>query len=153
MTGVQTCALPICWNESYCDQAVTKILKNKKEYFTTICRLGIKPFEKGAYLCATLYEDKNQLKTRIYRIRAIESMNIIKIFAGLCMGTLLFVTSMFAVIFITRGYHDIYMRTVITVSDLREKYMDPEPIAEVTDRKSTRLNSSHPSSTRMPSSA
>lgn len=121
------------WNESYCDQAVTKILKNKKEYFTTICRLGIKPFEKGAYLCATLYEDKNQLKTRIYRIRAIESMNIIKIFAGLCMGTLLFVTSMFAVIFITRGYHDIYMRTVITVSDLREKYMDPEPIAEVTD--------------------
>lgn len=60
-------------------------------------------------------------------------MNIIKIFAGLCMGTLLFVTSMFAVIFITRGYHDIYMRTVITVSDLREKYMDPEPIAEVTD--------------------
>ena len=25
------------------------------------------------------------------------------------------------------------MRTVITVSDLREKYMDPEPIAEVTD--------------------
>ena len=49
------------------------------------------------------------------------------------MGTLLFVTSMFAVIFITRGYHDIYMRTVITVSDLREKYMDPEPIAEVTD--------------------
>lgn len=89
--------------------------------------------KKGAYLCATLYEDKNQLKTRIYRIRAIESMNIIKIFAGLCMGTLLFVTSMFAVIFITRGYHDIYMRTVITVSDLREKYMDPEPIAEVTD--------------------
>lgn len=121
------------WNESYCDHAVTKVLKDKKEYFTTVCRLGIKPFEKGAYLCAALYEDKNQLKTRIYRIKAIESINIIKIFAGLCMGTLLCVTSMFAVIFITRGYHDIYMRTVITVGDLREKYMDTEPIAEVTD--------------------
>ena len=121
------------WNESYCDQAVTKVLKDKKEYFTTVCRLGIKPFEKGAYLCAALYEDKNQLKTRIYRIKAIETMNIRKIFAGICMSTLLFVTSMFAVIFITRGFHDIYMRTVIVVGDFMEKYTDSEEIAEVTD--------------------
>lgn len=121
------------WNESYCDQAVTKVLKDKKEYFTTVCRLGIKPFQKGAYLCAALYEDKNQLKTRIYRIKAIESINIRKIFAGICMSTLLFVTSMFAVIFITRGFHDIYMRTVIAVGDFMEQHTDAEPIAEITD--------------------
>ena len=40
------------WNESYCDHAVTNILKDKKQYFTTVCRLGIQPFQKGAYLCA-----------------------------------------------------------------------------------------------------
>ena len=37
------------------------------------------------------------------------------------------------------------------------QYMDPEDVEQITlevaDRKSTRLNSSHPSSSRMPSSA
>lgn len=121
------------WNESYCDYAVTKILKNKKEYFTTVCKLGIKPFQKGTYLCAALYEDKNQLKTRIYRMKAIESMNIRKIFVGICMNIVLFVASLFAVVFITRGYHDIYMRTVIALRDFKEKYIYTEPTAEATD--------------------
>ena len=62
------------WNETYCDLESTTIMKSKKRYFTTICEIGISPFAKGAYLCAALGEDKNQLKTRILRIKTIEKI-------------------------------------------------------------------------------
>ena len=102
------------WNESYCDHAVTNILKDKKQYFTTICRLGIQPFQKGAYLCAALYEDKNQLKTRIYRIKAVRHLNKRKMLGGVCMNVLLLVASFWTIVFITRGYHRLYMSAIMS---------------------------------------
>ena len=104
------------WNESYCDHAVTNILKDKKQYFTTVCRLGIQPFQKGAYLCAALYEDKNQLKTRIYRIKAVRHLNKRKMLGGVCMNVLLIVASFWTIVFITRGYHRLYMSAIMSLN-------------------------------------
>lgn len=104
------------WNESYCDYAVTKILKDKKQYFTTVCKLGIQPFQKGAYLCAALYEDKNQLKTRIYRIKAVRYLNKRKTLGGACMNVLLVIASFWTVVFITRGYHRLYMSAIMSLN-------------------------------------
>lgn len=121
------------WNESYCDYEVTKVLKNKKEYFTTVCRLGIEPFHKGAYLCAALYEDKNQLKTRIYRIKALQNVRK-KGFTEIVVTLMLIFVSFSAVTFITKGYHRIYMSTIMMFGDLQGDVNPEENGVKVTDR-------------------
>lgn len=103
------------WNESYCDYEVTKVLKNKKEYFTIVCRLGIEPFHKGAYLCAALYEDKNQLKTRIYRIKALQNVRK-KGFTEIVVTLMLIFVSFSAVTSIRQGYHRLYMTAIMSLN-------------------------------------
>ena len=120
------------WNESYCDYAVTQVLKNKKQYFTTVCRLGIQPFQKGAYLCAALYEDKNQLKTRIYRIKAMQDTNK-KAAAQISAVMILLLVSFGSVVLITQGYHRIYMSTIMMLGDIQQEIYLKEGGAETRD--------------------
>lgn len=120
------------WNESYCDYAVTQILKDKKQYFTTVCRLGIQPFQKGAYLCAALYEDKNQLKTRIYRIKAMQDTNK-KAAAQISVVMILLLVSFGSVVLITQGYHRIYMSTIMMLGDIQQEIYLKEGGAETRD--------------------
>ena len=120
------------WNESYCDYAVTQVLKDKKQYFTTVCRLGIQPFQKGAYLCAALYEDKNQLKTRIYRIKAMQDTNK-KAAAQISAVMILLLVSFGSVVLITQGYHRIYMSTIMMLGDIQQEIYLKEGGAETRD--------------------
>lgn len=120
------------WNESYCDYAVTQVLKDKKQYFTTVCRLGIQPFQKGAYLCAALYEDKNQLKTRIYRIKAMQDTNK-KAAAQISVVMILLLVSFGSVVLITQGYHRIYMSTIMMLGDIQQEIYLKEGGAETRD--------------------
>lgn len=120
------------WNESYCDYAVTQVLKDKKQYFTTVCRLGIQPFQKGAYLCAVLYEDKNQLKTRIYRIKAMQDTNK-KAAAQISVVMILLLVSFGSVVLITQGYHRIYMSTIMMLGDIQQEIYLKEGGAETRD--------------------
>ena len=120
------------WNESYCDYAVTQVLKNKKQYFTTVCRLGIQPFQKGTYLCAALYEDKNQLKTRIYRIKAMQDTNK-KAAAQISAVMILLLVSFGSVVLITQGYHRIYMSTIMMLGDIQQEIYLKEGGAETRD--------------------
>ena len=120
------------WNESYCDYAVTQVLKDKKKYFTTVCRLGIQPFQKGAYLCAALYEDKNQLKTRIYRIKAMQDTNK-KAAAQISAVMILLLVSFGSVVLITQGYHRIYMSTIMMLGDIQQEIYLKEGGAETRD--------------------
>ena len=120
------------WNESYCDYAVTQVLKNKKQYFTTVCRLGIQPFQKGTYLCAALYEDKNQLKTRIYRIKAMQDTNK-KAVAQISAVMILLLVSFGSVVLITQGYHRIYMSTIMMLGDIQQEIYLKEGGAETRD--------------------
>ena len=120
------------WNESYCDYAVTQVLKDKKQYFTTVCRLGIQPFQKGAYLCAALYEDKNQLKTRIYRIKAMQDTNK-KSAAQISVVMILLLVSFGSVVLITQGYHRIYMSTIMMLGDIQQEIYLKEGGAETRD--------------------
>lgn len=120
------------WNESYCDYAVTQVLKNKKQYFTTVCRLGIQPFQKGTYLCAALYEDKNQLKTRIYRIKAMQDTNK-KAAAQISVVMILLLVSFGSVVLITQGYHRIYMSTIMMLGDIQQEIYLKEGGAETRD--------------------
>lgn len=120
------------WNESYCDYAVTQVLKDKKQYFTTVCRLGIQPFQKGAYLCAALYEDKNQLKTRIYRIKAMQDTNK-KAAAQISVVMILLLVSFGSVVLITQGYHRIYMSTIMMLGDMQQEIYLKEGGAETRD--------------------
>ena len=120
------------WNESYCDYAVTQVLKNKKQYFTTVCRLGIQPFQKGTYLCAALYEDKNQLKTRIYRIKAMQDTNK-KAAAQISAVMILLLVSFGSVVLITQGYHRIYMLTIMMLGDIQQEIYLKEGGAETRD--------------------
>lgn len=120
------------WNESYCNYAVTQVLKNKKQYFTTVCRLGIQPFQKGAYLCAALYEDKNQLKTRIYRIKAMQDTNK-KAAAQISAVMILLLVSFGSVVLITQGYHRIYMSTIMMLGDIQQEIYLKEGGAETRD--------------------
>ena len=120
------------WNESYCDYAVTQVLKDKKQYFTTVCRLGIQPFQKGAYLCAALYEDKNQLKTRIYRIKEMQDTNK-KAAAQISAVMILLLVSFGSVVLITQGYHRIYMSTIMMLGDIQQEIYLKEGGAETRD--------------------
>ena len=120
------------WNESYCDYAVTQVLKDKKQYFTTVCRLGIQPFQKGAYLCAALYEDKNQLKTRIYRIKAMQDTNK-KAAAQISVVMILLLVSFGSVVLITQGYHRIYMSTIMMLGNIQQEIYLKEGGAETRD--------------------
>ena len=120
------------WNESYCDYAVTQVLKDKKQYFTTVCRLGIQPFQKGTYLCAALYEDKNQLKTRIYRIKAMQDTNK-KAAAQISVVMILLLVSFGSVVLITQGYHRIYMSTIMMLGDIQQEIYLKEGGAETRD--------------------
>lgn len=120
------------WNESYCDYAVTQVLKDKKQYFTTVCRLGIQPFQKGAYLCAALYEDKNQLKTRIYRIKAMQDTNK-KAAAQISVVMILLLVSFGSVVLITQGYHRIYMSTIMMLGDIQQEIYLKEGGSETRD--------------------
>ena len=120
------------WNESYCDYAVTQVLKNKKQYFTTVCRLGIQPFQKGTYLCAALYEDKNQLKTRIYRIKEMQDTNK-KAAAQISAVMILLLVSFGSVVLITQGYHRIYMSTIMMLGDIQQEIYLKEGGAETRD--------------------
>lgn len=120
------------WNESYCDYAVTQVLKDKKQYFTTVCRLGIQPFQKGAYLCAALYEDKNQLKTRIYRIKAMQDTNK-KAAAQISVVMILLLVSFGSVVLITQGYHRIYMSMIMMLGDIQQEIYLKEGGAETRD--------------------
>ena len=120
------------WNESYCDYAVTQVLKDKKQYFTTVCRLGIQPFQKGAYLCAALYEDKNQLKTRIYRIKEMQDTNK-KAAAQISAVMILLLVSFGSVVLITQGYHRIYMLTIMMLGDIQQEIYLKEGGAETRD--------------------
>ena len=120
------------WNESYCDYAVTQVLKDKKQYFTTVCRLGIQPFQKGTYLCAALYEDKNQLKTRIYRIKAMQDTNK-KAAAQISAVMILLLVSFGSVVLITQGYHRIYMSTIMMLGDIQQEIYLKEGGAETRD--------------------
>lgn len=113
-------------------EAVTQVLKNKKQYFTTVCRLGIQPFQKGTYLCAALYEDKNQLKTRIYRIKAMQDTNK-KAAAQISAVMILLLVSFGSVVLITQGYHRIYMSTIMMLGDIQQEIYLKEGGAETRD--------------------
>ena len=48
---------------------------------------------------------------------------------------------------------EVIIRPIITEKSMRDNAADNKVYFEVKDRKSTRLNSSHPTTSRMPSSA
>ena len=100
------------WNETYCDLDSIEIVKSKKTYFNTICEIGISLFSKGAYLCAALAEDKNQLKVRIQRIKAIKNVNSVSRLKGrlICIGLSMMVAVVLVISVV--GYHKIYVETV-----------------------------------------
>lgn len=110
------------WNETYCDLDSIEIVKSKKTYFNTICEIGISLFSKGAYLCAALAEDKNQLKVRIQRIKSIKNVNSVSRLKGrlICIGLSMMVAVVLVISVV--GYHKIYVETVWATEETVKTY-------------------------------
>lgn len=105
------------WNETYCDFSCIDMLESKKKYFYIICNIGISSFSRKFYFCAALCEEKDQIKTRILRVKAIPKQKKVNVKMMARMSICLFVIVISTMFLNAIGYKQIYTKAVYATNE------------------------------------